>query len=201
MTAFDLLHIAHLLLLITTTHLIPLYAAVVLEQVAKTSDTLVLSGVDITQFLNLDSIPDSLRILIYLISGGGIVQLFKLIIDRSEVQIGGANAFRQSLIDENTALRAELNRVRMEESTQLERIRKESVQWRDKYYDALSVKISVEGTHRQLEVRVRELVEDNHRLKRKLDASSTLLDSVMNTNEREAFLDDASDTGGLEDDW
>lgn len=121
------------------------------------------------QFLNLEEIPQSVKIIFYLLGGGGFAQFVRVLVDRSEIKIGGNRAFQDSLMQDNIALRATLKEAYEINERLVSRDNEEAIAWRDKYYESLSEKISAEANRRVLEGRIAYLERFNASLMTRLE--------------------------------
>lgn len=121
--------------------------------------------------MNLDNIPDYLKLIIGIISGGGIAQLFNVLVSRSEVRIAGAKELRETLVTETDELRS-MNR----------NMQSELDEWKHKYYAELEEKIVIRATNQKLEAEVRELLDKVEVLNREVMNLRADLSRYQNAN-------------------
>lgn len=117
---------------------------------------------------DMSALPDTIKFVLALLSGGGIVQLVKVLGDRSQARMGGDADIRKDLMKQVEGLR-----------TYVDKLRGEVLEWTDRYYEVLSEKIALQTINKDLESNNRRLLDELTELNAKLEVASSRLDKAL----------------------
>lgn len=118
--------------------------------------------------MNFDNLPNSLKLVLAVISGGGLAQAFNFLVSKAKVKIGGDASLRKDLMTQVKESRDYAKQQRLEIND-----------WTKKHYEVLQTNLDLESHNKELKLKIRGLEQDMEAMRLKTEKEKLELKEII----------------------